>query len=1314
MNTFLMWLCGLLIAVFAALFAGPYFVDWNSYRGVFEEEATRLLGRRVRVGGKVNLRLLPAPYVLFENLSISDTTGIAGGPLFKTDSFKMWLAVPPLLKGVLQAKKVELVRPVLSLAADGDGFGNWRTLPDVNSLPFVPAGVKLDSVAIEDGTISYSIERGGELARLEKISGELTAPALAGPYAFRGAAALNGTQAEIRVASTEADANGAFRLTAHITGRRADDHRFDGLVQGFWERPSIEGSLISKITLAEASKDRSRPLVAEARSTLVAKGQTLNLNDLTIAFDDFAQPQTVAGSLTAEWAERHKVEVVLDSRWLDIDLLANGQAEATAAETTQATAQAKRTAAPLPMSRRLIAALLELFPGETDVTARLDVDQVNLGGETVSGLVVAMERAKGPLELRTLRAVLPGGARINFSGRVDSVDGQPVFDGDLFLGGVSAARVIHWGMGSSDMASPISDGPFSVSGRMQLGTNRVMLKSAVAEFSGIPIRGNLNWDDGERRVLELSVEGYEVDTRWFGLGKLELPALNEILSAPASDAAGKSKQNQNKGDLYSWLDSEGREVMLDLKAGRLVDGTNTLRDVDAKFKLHGRKIQIQRVKLLTAEGLSVDVDGTVEGVGVQPKGTLNYLVGAKDQAAAWKLADLWAGESAAPADRDRFAAFAPIRVAGQMQLGARLASAADLTFDGVAGGGRIDARLKIDGGLSGWRKAPVDFVLRSDAADTARLFASLAGGRLSEEVQATTRDPGNVLVKAAGVPESDLMTLMTVDSRTVSLVFDGKTKIAADGVSALNGELQLRTGDVRQLMRLAGVELPRGVGELDYDGLADVAWTENRLIVTPRDVKLAEARIGGRAIVTVGEGGRSKVDGHFVADRGSLPRILSAVLSKPDGRQATLQVAKAEAAVPVDEKAVADAVLAADAPPVFSNRAFDFALLEGVSGTIELKTNHLEIADGVAVRQAVSVVRAGEETLAFELKEAKALGGSFKAELTLTKAPAGATAKGSLSLKGADVARLASVSGRVNATNRGRIFGTGRADLELDFEGRALTPRGVISVATGKGKLMLNGVTLTGLSPEGIREAAKATLAAETYSGEQLRTLLQEATSAGRLDLGSRLVGLQIADGAVQVDRIEVAQKQGRSTVTMTADLGTFAFDSEWQVVMSGAKASRPWPPVAVSYVGPLTKIGTSQARVVPDALERELAVRKMERNVNELERLRRLDEDAGARQRERRRQLELESQRLEAERAAAARRNGAGGYYGANGAVDGWKATPVPAEAGQSAGQDDSNVQSVQPKQQSRPSNRRYRPRTNFRRKPKPKSFSNQVFGID
>ena len=70
MSNGLLYIAGLITLVLAALFAVPYFVDWNGYRGVFEEEATRILGREVRVGGDVNLRLLPAPYVRFDKLRI--------------------------------------------------------------------------------------------------------------------------------------------------------------------------------------------------------------------------------------------------------------------------------------------------------------------------------------------------------------------------------------------------------------------------------------------------------------------------------------------------------------------------------------------------------------------------------------------------------------------------------------------------------------------------------------------------------------------------------------------------------------------------------------------------------------------------------------------------------------------------------------------------------------------------------------------------------------------------------------------------------------------------------------------------------------------------------------------------------------------------------------------------------------------------------------------------------------------------------------------------------------------------------------------
>ena len=102
MSNFFVGLAVFCITVIGSLFAIPYFVDWNSYRGVFEEEATRILGREVRVGGNVNVRLLPSPYVSFEKLRIADPTGSTGEPFFRAENFTMRLSAPPLLKGIIE------------------------------------------------------------------------------------------------------------------------------------------------------------------------------------------------------------------------------------------------------------------------------------------------------------------------------------------------------------------------------------------------------------------------------------------------------------------------------------------------------------------------------------------------------------------------------------------------------------------------------------------------------------------------------------------------------------------------------------------------------------------------------------------------------------------------------------------------------------------------------------------------------------------------------------------------------------------------------------------------------------------------------------------------------------------------------------------------------------------------------------------------------------------------------------------------------------------------------------------------------------
>ena len=57
-------LLGLAIAIILALvtaLVGPLFIDWNKYRGEFEDRASQLTGLQLRVAGPIEARLLPTP-----------------------------------------------------------------------------------------------------------------------------------------------------------------------------------------------------------------------------------------------------------------------------------------------------------------------------------------------------------------------------------------------------------------------------------------------------------------------------------------------------------------------------------------------------------------------------------------------------------------------------------------------------------------------------------------------------------------------------------------------------------------------------------------------------------------------------------------------------------------------------------------------------------------------------------------------------------------------------------------------------------------------------------------------------------------------------------------------------------------------------------------------------------------------------------------------------------------------------------------------------------------------------------------------------
>jgi hypothetical protein len=138
-------LTAFLILVLSALFAAPLFIDWNDYRPVFETQATKLLGRQVKVGGEVHLVLLPAPELRFDDIKVADQQGRLDRPFLEARSVEAWLNIGALMSGGVEAKQISIVDPVLRLDVKADGTGNWSDVGRRGvAPPFAPKDVMLD------------------------------------------------------------------------------------------------------------------------------------------------------------------------------------------------------------------------------------------------------------------------------------------------------------------------------------------------------------------------------------------------------------------------------------------------------------------------------------------------------------------------------------------------------------------------------------------------------------------------------------------------------------------------------------------------------------------------------------------------------------------------------------------------------------------------------------------------------------------------------------------------------------------------------------------------------------------------------------------------------------------------------------------------------------------------------------------------------------------------------------------------------------------------------------------------------------------
>jgi hypothetical protein len=156
---------------------------------------------------------------------------------------------------------------------------------------------------------------------------------------------------------------------------------------------------------------------------------------------------------------------------------------------------------------------------------------------------------------------------------------------------------------------------------------------------------------------------------------------------------------------------------------------------------------------------------------------------------------------------------------------------------------------------------------------------------------------------------------------------------------------------------------------------------------------------------------------------------------------------------------------------------------------------------------------------------------------------------------------------------------------------------------------------------------------------------LRAAAETARTDLGSRKIPFVIADGVAKLQPVTLDTHDGTVSAVTTIDLSVLAMDSAWRVAPFVPQLPPPhealpgWvapptkgtlPPASIVYTGRLADLKSVTVKADAADLQRELTVRLVERNLEELERLKMQDQQRIRSEQERR-------QTIDAERAAAA-----------------------------------------------------------------------------
>jgi uncharacterized protein involved in outer membrane biogenesis len=1172
MNSFLLFIAGLLVLALSALFAVPYFVDWNEYRDVFEAQASKLIGRQVDVGGNVSLTLLPAPVLKFETVNVADAKGEFDTPFAAAKSVTVWLSVPPLLTGSVEARSVELVQPVVNLRINDDGTGNWADLGgEAAELPFIPEEVALNSVKISGATVNIWRGKPEPNSVIDNLDGELSARSLQGPYKFSGNFTFDGKQKELRFSTGKPEENGEIRLKASIRNPEAkESYSIDGTVRGLGDVPVFKGDFRARLaddaSVAEVKKAGEKDNMQaaapfEIKSVLFGRltGAQFNEFELTMTRND--KPQTVTGLLDVQFDQGIVVGGTFSSRWVNIDSWFGPKSEE-----------------PPKLQEALATLASELLERASPVREgklRLFLDQVVFAGDLASSVDVTLDVKDEKLVLSKLAARLPGDNRVKLEGVLTRDASGPRFSGPISFSGQSLSRVMRWAGFEGEPNAATQAGEFAVEGKLTAGVQEVALADAKGNLFGSAFDGSFSYRGGGDNKLSVTLQSERLDlARMLGT-KASARSLFSLLVPQSGGPSGDGTDEKTEDGVLGGIRAEADvsvEAMTLTGLGESALEIKLVRDKDT--------IDIRRLFIASKGDVNIQAGGRLAGLSNRPQGNLTFAVQVASGAGVKSLSEFLEVPGLATSPVDRLAALTPLQVTASVRSASQEKLGLDAQLEGALSDSDLALKVSLEGKPSEWHSAQLDLKGTMTNRSGAKLIQQLRPTLEQSDLTAFGAGGGDLSIEASGIAKSGLQTKVVVNAGGASWVTQGTYK-TNEADSGFLGTSQLTSNNTAAGLALLGIRTAPGYGVEPVSLSASVTGGQGVYRLTHVNGKLAGTSMSGELMADL-SGKKPKIDAIIGAPEASLPRLLAPMISWQDtgaNPQDIRGVTRSEAFWP-------------DAP-------FDTAFLERANGTLSLSSDRLQLGGGLKLQKASMQATLSGGTVRVGSLEGELFGGAFKANGELASRGSGASLDMRVETSGMRADQMI-------VTSDGSPLLDAPIDITMSLSGEGLTPRGLVSGLRGTGRLRVGDGQVSGFSLGAAHVAATSAKKerAESNGGEDdLGRQIAENLKSAEMAFTPIKAPFTVSNGVVEFEKLALSDSEGRVTIATYLQLANLQLDSEW-ALQSAATGGGTNPRVSLIFSGSLTDMSKLQPKIDTTGLARYVTIRKMEKDVERLEKL--------------------------------------------------------------------------------------------------------------